>query len=101
MDFFNGCQLPCRRLAYRKRAEAAMNNLLADLEPLGEKIPELKTLAFTLTHWRHEILNYFDSHLTNAMTEGFNNKIKLIKRMAYGYRNQNFYFLRLLKACYH
>ena len=41
--------------------------------------------------WREEILNYFDHRYTNGFVEGKNNRIKVIKRMAYGYRNnQNF-----------
>lgn len=41
--------------------------------------------------WRQEILNYFDHPYTNGFLEGKNNRIKVIKRVAYGYRNaQNF-----------
>ena len=44
-----------------------------------------------LRNWREEILNYFDHRYTNGFVEGMNNRIKVIKRMAYGYRNnQNF-----------
>ena len=64
-------------------------------------IPELKTLQYTFSRWKNEILNYFDSGLTNAMTEGFNSKAKLLKKMGYGYRNQNNFGLRLLNACFH
>lgn len=38
-------------------------------------------------NWRGEILNYFDHRVTNGFVEGKNNRIKVIKRMAYGYRN--------------
>jgi transposase len=38
-------------------------------------------------NWRSEILNYFDYHITKVFVEGKNNRIKVIKRMAYGYRN--------------
>ena len=38
-------------------------------------------------NWRNEILNYFDRRITNGFVEGKNNRIKVIKRMAYGYRN--------------
>jgi len=34
--------------------------------------------------WRPYIVNYFVSRSTNGMSEGFNTKIKLIKRLAYG-----------------
>ena len=37
--------------------------------------------------WRNEILNYFDYRYTNGFLEGKNNRIKVIKRVAYGYRN--------------
>ncbi len=44
-----------------------------------------------LRDWREEILNYFDHRYTNGFVEGKNNRIKVIKRIAYGYRNtENF-----------
>jgi transposase len=63
------------------------------------QLPEIKTLRRTLMKWREEILNYFRTGLTNARVEGFNNKAKLIKRRAYGYRSFKNYRLRLLNAC--
>ena len=47
----------------------------------------------------YEILAYFGTGLTNGRTEGFNNKAKLVKRRAYGYRSFRNYRLRLLNAC--
>ena len=53
-------------------------------EPFRRLLPMLR-------HWRQEILNYFDYPYTNGFLEGKNNRIKVIKRVAYGYRNaQNF-----------
>lgn len=44
-----------------------------------------------LANWSKYILNAFDFKFTNGFTEGCNNKIKVIKRNAYGYRNfENF-----------
>lgn len=40
-------------------------------------LPELQRLRRTLMKWRKPILNYWPSRLTNARTEGFNNKAKL------------------------
>ena len=60
---------------------------------------ELQTFRRTLVRWRREILVYFDTRLTNARTEGFNNKAKLVKKRAYGYRSFRNYRLRLLNAC--
>jgi transposase len=36
--------------------------------------------------WRAEVLAYFECGLTNGRTEGFNNKAKVVKRRAYGYK---------------
>jgi len=62
-------------------------------------LPELQTLRRTLLRWRREILAYFGTGLTNGRTEGFNNKAKLVKKRAYGYRSFRNYRLRLLNAC--
>lgn len=63
------------------------------------ELPEVLTLRRTLMRWRFEILTYFASGLTNGRTEGFNNKAKVVKRRAYGYRSFSNYRLRLLNAC--
>ena len=42
-------------------------------------LPEVLTLRRTLMRWRREILAYFVCRLTNARTEGFNGKAKLVK----------------------
>src|SRR5216684_1369103 len=65
----------------------------------GSQLPEIQTLRSTLMRWRFEILTYFASGLTNGRTEGFNNKAKVMKRRAYGYRSFANYRLRLLNAC--
>ena len=51
----------------------------------------------TFSKWESEILNAFESGLSNGYTEGCNNKIKVIKRNAYGIRN----FKRLRKRILH
>ncbi|MCD6358437.1 MAG: ISL3 family transposase, partial [Dehalococcoidia bacterium] len=55
----------------------------------ADSLPEFGDLLHTLTNWREEILNYFDYRITNGFVEGKNNRIKTIKRMAYGYRNMD------------
>lgn len=62
-------------------------------------VPELKTFRKTLMSWRYEILNYFQTRLTNGRTEGFNRKAKLIQRCAYGFRNFENYRLKLIYSC--
>ncbi len=58
--------------------------------------PEFKELLSMFTNWREEILNYFDHRITNGFVEGKNNRIKTIKRMAYGYRNMDNFRMRIL-----
>lgn len=61
------------------------------------EINEFIEAAKTIKNWLPYIVNSFiDKRYTNAFTEGLNNKIKVIKRNAYGYRNFEFYRLRLL-----
>ena len=42
------------------------------------------------------ILNFFDHRISNGKIEGINNKIKTLKRQAYGYRDKEYFRLRLL-----
>jgi len=71
---------------------------LADTLALS-KLPELATFRNTLMRWRKEVLAYFLCRLTNARTEGFNGKAKLVIRRAYGYKSFRNYRLRLLSSC--
>ena len=61
------------------------------------KIPEFIETSKTIKNWLIYIVNSFiDKRYSNAYTEGLNNKIKVIKRNAYGYKNFDFFRLRLL-----
>jgi len=50
----------------------------------------------TITNWLDEIIAYFDNRTTSGVVEGVNNKLKLIKRSAYGFRNFENYKNRCL-----
>lgn len=50
----------------------------------------------TMVRWFGEIVGYFDGKTTSGPVEGINNKLKLIKRLAYGFRNFNNFRLRSL-----
>lgn len=62
-------------------------------------IKEYEKLTKTLINWSEEILNSFRVPYTNGSTEGTNNKIKVIKRNAYGLRNFNRFRNRILHCC--
>jgi len=53
-----------------------------------------------LRTWQGEILNYFDHPYTNGFVESKNNRIKVIKRVAYGYRNAQNFRQRILLTNY-
>lgn len=60
-------------------------------------IPEMYEAAKTIENWMPYIVNSFiDKRFTNGFTEGLNNKIKVIKRVGYGYKNFEFFRLRLM-----
>lgn len=50
----------------------------------------------TFIRWFDEIVAYFDNRTTSGAVEGINNKLKLIKRSAYGFRNFNNFRVRCL-----
>lgn len=58
-------------------------------------VKPMQSLALTL--WRHqfELLNYFKHRISNGKAEGINNKIKTLKRQAYGFRDMHYFKLRL------
>ncbi len=56
------------------------------------------TFRKTLSNWMDKITNYFHQRTTNGMVEGINNKVKLIKRRAFGFRNFEHFRLRVIAA---
>ena len=60
-------------------------------------IPEFESCAKTYRTWSKEILNALKyDNLSNGPTEGFNNKIKVQKRVSYGIRNFKRFRIRIL-----
>jgi transposase len=59
-------------------------------------IPRFEACAKTMSRWSKGILNALEFGYTNGFTEGCNNKIKVLKRNAYGYRNFNRFRNRIL-----
>ena len=60
------------------------------------RIPELKTMAKTIRDRLDGITSYWTfEHLSNASMEGFNNKIRWLNRMAYGFRDMEYFKLKI------
>ena len=69
----------------RHTAKEMMNEWLYMAQ--NSQLSEYYQCSNTLINWQKEILNTFEHPYSNGITEGCNNKIKVLKRNAYGYRN--------------
>ena len=63
---------------------------------LGTGIGPLIRIGKTLAAYTSGILNWYEHPISSGPMEGTNNKIKVMKRMAYGYRDMEFFKLRIL-----
>jgi transposase len=82
---------------YEKPAREALLKLIERASQSAQE--PLTRMAGTLTRWFEPIVRYIRRRYNNGMTEGFNNKIKLIQRMAYGLRNEHNRRKRILAWC--
>lgn len=88
-DFMNSKSSTEAKLKLRKFINAASVS----------ELDEFNSVLITLANWAKYILNSFDCPYTNEYTEGMNNKIKVIKRNAYGYRNFENFRNRIMLSC--
>jgi transposase len=65
---------------------------------VGSGIPPLQQFANRLKPYLHGILAHCRWPLGTNLIEGINNKIKVIKRMAYGFRDDAYFFLKIRAA---
>ena len=82
---------------YDKPARAALWKLIEQARESA--LEPLQSVAGTLSRWFEPIARYIRHRYTNGMTEGFNNKIKLIQRRAFGLRNEHNRKRRILADC--
>ena len=78
----------------RDSAKKAMSEWIDSALDCG--LPRFKKCTNTMINWLNGILNSFSNPITNGFTEGCNNKIKVLKRNAYGYQNFNRFRNRIL-----
>jgi transposase len=60
--------------------------------------PEVNKFAKMLDKYRYGILNHCDYPIHTGKLEGVNNKIKVIKRKAYGYHDIRYFSLKIIQA---
>lgn len=65
------------------------------IDAIQTGIKPLVKMGRSLLNHAEDLLNYFVYRVSNAVTEGINNKIKTLKRQAYGYRDLEYFKLRL------
>jgi len=58
--------------------------------------PYYKKSVSSIKRWFLEVVGYFEQRTTNAIVEGINNKLKLLKRSGFGLRNFNNFETRAL-----
>jgi len=75
--------------------EAARFFLIWYFEVRLSGIKPLIKAANTLLKYSKGLLNYFKHRISNGKIEGINNKIKVMKRQAYGFRDIKYFKLRL------
>ncbi len=86
------------RMVYKKprqeEAVAALESWIREARASG--LRPFQRAGTTLSKWQAEVLNYWRYPITNALVEGKHNRIKTLKRRAYGYRNDRSFLLRCL-----
>jgi len=68
-------------------------------DALASGLKPFEKIAWSLVDKIEYILNWFISKRSSAISEGFNNKIKRLKRMAYGYRDIEYFKLKIHQHC--
>jgi transposase len=83
---------------YRSRtwAEKAIEEWCGLAEAVDH--PVVKKFAKTLQRYRYGILNHCDYPIHTGRLEGVNNKIKVIKRKAYGFHDLRYFSLKIIQA---
>lgn len=81
----------------RKQAKRKLPGFLRLIEQLSAS--PLKRLAHTIQSWLEPIVAMWRFSKSNGITEGFHNKMEMMSRRAYGFRNFENYRLRVLTHC--
>lgn len=94
------CELLNRKSQTMKECKRNIKELKEMMQQMKyEGVKEFETLAKTLSDWWEPIIRMWRFTKNNGITEGFHRKMKLIQRIAYGYRNFENYRLRVLVKC--
>jgi len=65
----------------------------------SSSLKPFQELSIKLRDKMNYILNWFKQRVSSAISEGINNKIKRLKRMAYGYKDIDYFRLKIHQHC--
>lgn len=68
-------------------------------DALESGLKPFEEIAWSLVDKIEYVLNWFTAKRSSAISEGFNNKIKRLKRMAYGYKDIEYFKLKIHQHC--
>jgi transposase len=85
------------RTSSQPDAERRLDHFLAAVD--RSRLPAFQAFADGVRQWRSELLAYFDEPTTNGYAEGVINKVKVIKRRAYGLPTFDGFRKRVVIAC--
>jgi len=83
--------------ASRASAEKELNRWLAWAS--RSKLAPFVKAARTIREYKDGILAYVDTKLTNGLTEGFNNKLRMVARRAFGFHSSGALIGMLFLCC--
>ncbi len=90
------CHLLLKKHRNRRQCAELIPRFLRSVCQLRQaRLPQLVQLGDTLHAWSEEIVAMWRFTRNNGITEGFHNKMELINRQAYGFRNFENYRLRV------
>jgi transposase len=86
------------RLLWDEPTKQAASRFLDEWIRMAEAsgIRVLKTFARPLARYRSGLLAWYDHPISTGPLEGTNNKIKTLKRQAYGFRDQEYFKLKIM-----
>ncbi len=78
-------------------AQGYLENWINDAA--SSAVETFKIIAASFKDKLQYIINWFKKKISSAISEGINNKIKRLKRMAYGYKDVEYFKLKIHQHC--
>ena len=79
-----------------EKSKSLGDGILKLMDWLNKAQPYYRNSVATIKRWLAEVVRYFERRTTNGIVEGINNKLKLLKRCGFGFRNFNNFKIRAL-----